>query len=165
MLNKRKIYNPEEELKNLAPNLSSIIKENPFSVPEDYFEHLSSKLSTKISEPHNVEKNKNAKRMVSRSQFVYIMAAASIAIFISVFVLLNRNDSSENYLSGITLEQILEETPEIIESLDDYLLVEILVTISDDDIGNVYSDDLLYDSTLTNDEIIRFDIENSLSLL
>ena len=37
-----------EELENIAPELSKIKKENPFRVPENYFEDFSARLQMKL---------------------------------------------------------------------------------------------------------------------
>ena len=156
MLKNNNTYNPDEELKDLAPILFSIKKENPFKVPDGYFESISSKIASRISEPQDVKINKGLKQMISRTRFVVSLAAASVLIFLSIFLLKNRNISDADLFSGITLEQILEEEPAIIESLDEYFLLEILVAISDEDAGDIFESDLFYDSILTDDGIIDF---------
>jgi len=49
-----------DELKKIAPELSKIKKENPFRVPDNYFEDFSARLQTKLEEEKKgVSKNQN----------------------------------------------------------------------------------------------------------
>ena len=49
-----------EELKNIAPELSKIKKENPFRVPENYFDDFSARLQMKLdAEKMGVPKKQN----------------------------------------------------------------------------------------------------------
>ncbi len=155
-MNKRKTYKSDDEQKNLAPKFSSIKKENPFKVPDDYFDSLSDKINSKIPGLSGKKIDESVKRSIFKSQFVYVLAAASITIFIGIFILLNKNGSTDEFLSGITLEQILDEKPEIIESMDESLLVEFYMASNENDFGNVFENDFEHDSSFTTDEIILY---------
>lgn len=55
-----KIISAMDELKKIAPELSKIKKENPFRVPENYFEDFSARLQMKLeAEKKGVAKNQN----------------------------------------------------------------------------------------------------------
>ncbi len=155
IMNKKNTYKSVEELKNYAPKLSSLNSENPFKVPDEYFENLSAKINSKISESADSDIDVKVSRSLFNSKVIYALAAASITIFISVFILLNRNSSNDEFFSDITLEQILEESPEIIESMEDYIIVEIFLA-NNDITESIFENEIQNDSVLSTDEIIDY---------
>ena len=52
-----------KELKNIAPELSKIKKENPFKVPEHYFDDFSARLQMKL-DAEKMEVPKQQKKII-----------------------------------------------------------------------------------------------------
>ena len=53
-----------DELKNISPELSKLKKENPFGVPNNYFEDFSARLHAKLAEEKKVVPKKQNRIVV-----------------------------------------------------------------------------------------------------
>jgi hypothetical protein len=73
-----------DELKNIAPNLSKIKKENPFRVPDNYFEDFSARLQIKL-DAENAENNKKENRIISLVKPALGLAAGFALIFMLAY--------------------------------------------------------------------------------
>jgi hypothetical protein len=156
MLNKNNKYNQNDELKDLAPKLSEIKKVNSFKVPENYFEGLSQNIQSKIESEMQIKDKAKVRSIFSRTGLIASLAAASIVIFISMYIFLHNQSENPDYFAEITIENILEESPELIEMMDDNLLVEVMFTANESFGEENYLDYMDFDSTLHTDEMIDF---------
>jgi len=156
MLNKNNTYNQADKLKELAPKLSEVGKKNPFNVPENYFEELSKNIQSRIDEGIEKKHKPTVKFLFSKTQMIVSLAAASVIIFISLLFFLNNESVSPDYFSGITIDHILDESPELIEMMDDYLLVDVMITASENLGEENYIDNMDFDSTLKTDDMIEY---------
>lgn len=102
-----------EDLKNIAPKLSKIRKENPFGVPHSYFDDLNARLQARIREES---------RGVRRNPVIRILkpALAIAASFAIIFVLVYwpLSNSSPNQ----TAQNNVQTTPTVSDSSDNILL-------------------------------------------
>lgn len=74
-----------DELKNIAPELSKIKKENPFGTPKSYFDDFSARLHTEIEgEKKKAEKSKP--RIIQILKPALGLAASFALIFLLVYV-------------------------------------------------------------------------------
>lgn len=128
-----------DEFKNTAPKLSKIKKENPFKVPDRYFDDFSSRLQEKIKQ-ESVGKKPNP---VIRILKPVLGIAASIAvIFMLVYWPLNKSNNTqiatiENTFPDYNMENAIIG---IMEDLDD----NSLYTIFEGDIEeDAFSDEAL----------------------
>lgn len=156
MLNEKHTYNQNDDLEDLAPKLSGLKKENPFKVPDNYFDELPEIIQAKMNSVSEENKMKGIRFIFSRTQNVITLAAASIVILLAIFILLRNDSGNTDYFSGITLENILEENPEMIESMEDYLLVDVMLTASDYLEEENFIDNMDFDSTLHTDDMINY---------
>ncbi len=168
----------DDNIQRSAPKLFSVNKENPFDVPENYFENLQGAISDKCT---STEKSKTTK-VVYRRLLVPIAVAASIVLI--VFIINKRNniitpDNSAQYAytetdaSGTSayLNDLIENN-----ELDEDLIVTALT--NDDTIKRVSANSqveeninklnnnpvVITDSTsnvkVTEDDIIDYLLEN-----
>jgi hypothetical protein len=90
------------ELEHLAPFLSKMKKEDGFTVPENYFEELPSRIQRRI----NSEKYYKTKVIgLSKNKFIQIAAAACFMIIAGYFITtetIKKNDP----LAGITIQDL-----------------------------------------------------------
>lgn len=69
-----------EELENIAPELSKIKKENPFRVPENYFEDFSARLQMKL-DAEKMEAPKKQSKVIQILKPALTMAAGFALLF------------------------------------------------------------------------------------
>lgn len=72
--------NEKEEMKDIAPHLSSLPKKNAFTVPENYFEKLTINISDKV----HTEKHKTWWQVVFETLVQPKLAIASVALCLLV---------------------------------------------------------------------------------
>ena len=108
-------------------------KENPFEVPENYFEELSGKIHSKI-EQDTSKKNMKSKLVVLSP---YITIAASFIILYGLWFLFLEKGISINHLNNDKSEITLTEMNYFLEELDQEELIEIFSTIEDLDTYNL----------------------------
>jgi hypothetical protein len=143
--------NETEELKDLAPQLAGVKKVNPFVVHEKYFDNLPVIILIKINERKQKPYFVKALGEILRPKFAYPVLASVILILVAVFVFNKPASILNQTLSEYSFEDVLTESPEIIEGMDESVLIEVLFADNDDltddffDFGNsaiLSSDDL-----------------------
>lgn len=143
-----------EKLKEISPFVASLKRNNPFQVPENYFEELPDKIKARL------EKNKTNTKSGIKSRpikplFYITTAAASILIFLSVWFFTNREKEMPVSFTDITFETLMNESPELIEYIDENTLIDALFVYSTEAIE--FSDvSLDSDSSLTNEDIFEY---------
>lgn len=128
------------ELKKIAPELSKIKKENPFRVPENYFEDFSARLQIKLEE-ENQGSTKKQNRIIQFIKPALSLAAGFALIFMLAYWPLktftpkqaasnvnNVMDESEMYYASLvesmdenSFYAMLDETNETVQFTDDDL--------------------------------------------
>jgi len=108
-------------------------KENPFEVPENYFEELSGKIHSKI------EQDTSKKDMKSRLVVLtpYITIAASFIIIYGLWFLFLEQGISNVHLSNDQTEITLTEMDYFLEELNQEELIEFFSTIDNFDTYNL----------------------------
>ena len=98
-------------------------KENPFKVPDNYFDSLSDKIFERISESENI--NKKPAQIISWKKQIAMAAAIVGIIFMSYsgYKILNKQDHSQNQFS-----QIIDTTDAEYSFVDENFIVEALTT-------------------------------------
>jgi hypothetical protein len=138
---------------NMAPKLNSIQKTKPFKVNANYFDKLPEEIIAKITERENKSITKNLLNSLLMPRYAIPVAASIILILITIFVF-DKPASVINYpLIQYSFDDILLESPEIIESMDESLLIETLFAENGEENG----------STLTLDELDDYLSEENLT--
>ncbi len=124
-----KMENPENilhEIKEMAPTLSKIKKENAFYASDQYFEELSGKIQQKISEKKKTGKTIHLISYFQKPQFA-IAASLIVIISISIFYF-NKSKTDKSIAQNNTIywDEILNENNTIVDKIDENLLVEVL---------------------------------------
>ncbi len=142
-----------EELKNIAPKLSGIKKENPFKVPNNYFEDFSARLKPTL-ESSDIKATKKQNAFIRILKPTLGLAASFALIFMLVYWPLSmfnnkyadNKDISEtttidnNYYSLIaeldenSLYTLLEENTKEESFSDDELVAYLSTTLNDYDL-------------------------------
>lgn len=154
-MSENKTHNTNNErLENISSMLADIKKENPFRVPENYFDELPEKIRIRL-EKDGADAKGGIKMRPIKPLFYITSAAASILIFLSVWFFVNRAQEMPAALTGISFETLMTESPELIEYMDEQTLIDVLLVHSDETIefGDVSSD---LDSSFTNEDIYDY---------
>ncbi|MFW6309633.1 MAG: hypothetical protein ACOC1D_00905 [Prolixibacteraceae bacterium] len=116
-----------DDLKQKAPKLSKIKKENPFRVPDNYFDDFSARLQTKVAAEKQPLPEKAG--IITRFLKPALGLAASIAV-VFVLVYWPLNEFLDTQIAENRMEQITDNEDEylsLVESIDEesfYTLLE-----------------------------------------
>lgn len=151
-------YNIDEfdNLEELAPGLSKIKKENPFRVPDGYFDKLPMIIQEKITKTKSVSIWEQFFLLLKQPKYSVSLAVATMAIVIALFVFVKPDGQEYQFLSDITIEDILRENPELIYSMDETLIIEVLLAENGEDIQDYYDYNIKSDTSISDDEIIDY---------
>lgn len=143
-----------------SQNLQGMPKENPFQVPDGFFEEQQARIKERVFADHQ----QGVIRSVFRNpKYVIAFAgiAATVILLISIF---NRSDlDGTEQLSDITLEQLMEEDPEYLYSMDELEMIDVLFTNSDFSASDVFGMDENQDSGTDQETMIDYLIEEEIS--
>jgi len=154
-------FNPEE----IAHNLAKIERSNPFRVPENYFEQLPVEVLLKTGMRKKRFCGAWITKILFRPQYQLAFILAGI-ILILVIVVVNQNQTIEvkdEIFSNITLDDLLQESPEIIENMEDYFFFEDLVAESSSEFKVGMGESIFNDSIFTEDDLIDYLSEEEIS--
>ncbi|MCB0823737.1 MAG: hypothetical protein KDC09_13635 [Bacteroidales bacterium] len=159
MNEKNKTYNSEENEMEIPEVLKNVNKSSLFPVPEKYFDGLPSKIQERV-----FAKDQKSVRMRTFPGLVQkriLIPVVSMFFIVALFFIFNRDKgfNDEYQFTGINLEETMDQYPEFFEDMDEYTMIEVLITSSDnmdDPASAIWSD-----SSITNQEILDyFDEEN-----
>jgi len=131
-----------DELEKLGPELSKIKKENPFRVPENYFEDFSARLQIKL-EAEKGGTTKNQSRIIQFLKPALGLAAGFALIFMLAYWPLTTftpNQQANNITTETDESEMLFAS--LVEGIDEnsfYALLdesEVADQLSDDDLAN-----------------------------
>lgn len=137
----------QDELKEIAPKLSEIERKEPFSVHDNYFEELSTRISDEISIANE------EREAWSPALFRYLTASAfSFLILAFVFIYVNKKENNTTELAEIeiTAEDLITST--YLSAIDEYYISE-TVAGSDADLNNFYVDNSEFENYLLDQGI------------
>ncbi len=107
-----------DELKNIAPELSKLKKENPFGTPKNYFDDFSARLHTEL-EKEKAAPAEPKSRLIQFLKPALGLAASFALIFLLVYVPLKTFIPSEVTQVAESSESSDSELLNIIEKLDE----------------------------------------------
>lgn len=157
-----KKYNFDDELEKKAPRLSSIQDKNMFKVPDGYFEEQLIRIKNKIS---GEETNSFLHMLLNWFRKpVNSLSVISISILLIVFFILKQDtmNTDKEIFIGVTLEQVLEECPELIENMDEDIFFDVLFVNSDEGETLFMESQVRSDSSLSGDDILNYLIDEEL---
>ncbi len=164
MSKKQDIFQDEERLKKESPLLHSIAKENPFSVPENYFESLPSEIIEKCRTEAEPKKWGNGILTTVVGYKWSILSVTGCLILVCFFILRN-NSSPQSYeaiIQTIPDSLIVEQLDKNINSISITNLEEVTETQDQESSSaNVKSTS---DSTNSDQQIIAYLIDNNVSV-
>ncbi len=139
------------------PELNKIKKENPFAVPEGYFDSLPTSIQEKIeSHSHKLSIFEQILTLFKQPKYS-VTAVLTIAILIVVmFVFIKPSEKETPFFSDITIDDIINEYPEFIYDLDESTIIEILYAENGQDTYDFFENDIYTDTTITDDDIIEY---------
>lgn len=164
MSNKQDIFEDEESLKNESPLLHSISKENPFSVPESYFESLPSGIIEKCRTDAETKRWGNGILTTMLSYKWRILDATGCLIIICFFAVRMNNTpvSYEAMIQTIPDSLIVQNLDKNIYSISETNLEEL--TEGQELEANTASAKNASDSTNSDQQIIAYLIDNNVSV-
>ena len=131
-----------EDLEKIAPELSKIKKENPFRVPDNYFESFSTRLQTKLDAEMNVAPKKQT-RIIQFLKPAIGLAAGFALIIMLAYWPLNNFTQNQQANNGNTDTDILDMIyASLVEEIDENSFYALLddpngtVHFSDDDLAH-----------------------------
>ena len=129
-----------EELKNIAPNLSKIKKENAFGTPKHYFDDFSARMQMQIEAEKHVADKKEFK-IINLFKPALGLAASFAIIFMLVYIPIKTFIPQEQVIETIASTNYSDnEIHSILEGLDETSFFSLLEsndnneTFSDDDL-------------------------------
>ncbi len=148
-----------DELKNIAPELSKLKKENPFGTPKNYFNDFSARLHTEL-EKEKAAPAEQKTRLIQLLKPALGLAASFALIFLLVYVPLKTFTPSEVTEVAENSEYSDSELINLLEKLDENSFFALLEESSDDQ--ETFSDEdlMAYVSTNFTDYEIFEKIEN-----
>lgn len=130
--------------------------DNPYKVPENYFDNLGEQIQNRIKEEENNDEHADEKRslMVQLKPYMW-MAASVLGLVLAVRVILSVSIAPEYKIASFGSEEIPVETPintaEVATNEADAQFFDDLTDVSSDDIIDYLSDtDLDTDILLAN---------------
>jgi hypothetical protein len=148
-----------EELKDIAPELSKLKKENPYGTPKNYFDDFSARMHTKI-EQEKQAKPKDKPGIIQLLKPVMGLAASFAIIFMLVYVPLSKFVSDSNTTTVESTVYSNSEILNLVEGIDESTFFA-LIDEPDDAVEALSSDDLaLYVAANFNNYEIYEIIEN-----
>ncbi|MCF8367987.1 MAG: hypothetical protein K9G76_03020 [Bacteroidales bacterium] len=127
---------------------------NPFEVPVNYFETLPGKIQARINKED--QGNASDSRVIKfKSRYIYAsLAAAMVALLVTFGIYFFQEDTQDTF-PEITLNDVLNDYPELIEYMDESLLIETILASSTGELD--YSIiDFSNDSSITDEEIFDY---------
>jgi len=160
MNNEKKIVNEDEELKKMAPVLSGVNKENPFTAPKDYFEALPQIIMGKCQS--NVPDKKWTWGIFTVYKPVMVIATVIVVFAIAIFFLfvnpwrpVQKNET--DYNSFVQDEGMINDLSDI---FDESTIIEAVLTESPEnssDSAIFEKDDFLMENPYyTKDDLINY---------
>ncbi len=144
MTKDKKTYNPQDNnIKIQAPTLFGIKKQNPFSVPDGYFDDLPNIILNRINEKKTVSLWNNLHSLVRKPH--YSIAASLVILLISVagyFFLFNKSNAETNIMNPyVELDNIIRDNNINLYNIEESFFIDALLSESDVQTNNMY---LLY---------------------
>jgi hypothetical protein len=145
-------------LEAIAPELAKMNKTNPFMVPGNYFEKLPDEIMNKIRIPKRISPSELLYSIFLMRKLNFAIIVTGIILILAILIFNKSGDISANnqFLSNITLDDLLRENPEIIEYMDETLIVETLFAGSDQVIDFNSSNEFENDSSISEDDLINY---------
>lgn len=157
MSTEKQKYNPnEDEHLNASLNeISKLKKSFPFSVPDNYFDELPSKISNRITEKSESSVLSNFLTYLRKPVYAVSTGLAAIVIIISIVFLSQDRNSAIIFSDEITLEEILTEYPYFYENVYESDIINLLLADTDEDFLNLYLDNEEMES-IPDEDIIDY---------
>lgn len=131
-----------KELENIAPELSKIKKENPFRVPENYFEDFSARLQSKIDAEQNAVPGRRNNIIRYLKPAIGLAAGFALVFSLAYWPLktLTPNRIAENNVQEMSVNDMLFASA--VEGIDENSFYELLESrgeeeqLSDEDLAS-----------------------------
>jgi len=149
--------------KDFASELIKIEKEDPFNVPDGYFEKLANNIQEQVSSrSERIPIIEQILIFLKQPKYSLATGFVIVLIIVGLFVFIKPADKEIQLFSDITIEDILEESPELIYDMDESIILEVLFADNGDDIYNYFENDVFTDTTISDDEIIDYLIDENI---
>lgn len=145
-----------QDLKDLAPLQFINGKTNPFKVPENYFDNLPLEILFKTTNLTRVTRVKRLSWDFIQPKYAIASAIVLILIIVSIIIVSRSVPTGKQELADFTLEEILLENPDLIESMDDDLLLECLFASAREDKVTEFDSISFIDKGINNSELLEF---------
>ena len=140
-----------------APELNKIKKQNSFKVPDGYFEELPTAIQEKVlTKSKGISIFEQFLILLKQPRYSLTTGLAFILIIIGLFVFIKPADQEFQLFSDITIDDILEESPELIYDMDESIIIEILFAENGQETYDYYENEIYTDTTITEGEIIDY---------
>lgn len=140
----KKTYNPQDnDIKSLAPTLFGIKKQNPFSVPDGYFDDLPNIIRNSINENKTVSLWNNLHSLIRKPQYSIAASLAILLISVSGYFFLFNNSNVDTDIMNryVELDNIIRDNNINLYNIEESFFIDVLLNESGVQTNNVY---LLY---------------------
>ena len=138
----------EKTYKNSATTLSGRLKkDNPFSVPDGYFDTLPLKVSERVK---SQESPGIFRMFFFKPAFGYSSFGIAALVLVFFFVLSYNENKTGSDLPDVTLTEVLVEYPDFLNSFDENDFFDIVLSGSGDDLF------IIPETDISDDDIIEY---------
>lgn len=135
--------------------------ENPFRVPDDFFEEQRKKINQRIAEQGNEDNHDGHRSRLSIKRLYPLLAAAAVILLLLAIYIIPL-EKTEDYISNLSLEQLLEADPDFINYMDEDELLETLFADIDVEAIDDYGYEIQLDSDVNQDDIIEYLLDDNI---
>lgn len=143
-----------DELKD-APGLRGMKKENPFTVPEGYFDSLSARIQDRINAPQPKTVWEKLFQPLQRPAFAYASITVAMLICAGVYFNQKQNPVATKQVADVNITADDIYNSGIIYEYDESILTEVLAANTNTQQSSTEVEDYLIDSNTDESELIN----------
>ncbi len=150
---------------NLQNLMKGFPKENPFVVPEGYFNALPTKIQEKIAIVKHESFWSWAMKSIWKPAYAVTLSVIAVLLVVTFLFFHRTSSTSSSSFSDITFNDLMNENPELVENMDESLLVEAFASVNSDASQQYLENQFDNDINVSQDKLIEYlsdDPDNSI---
>lgn len=155
MTNEKMTYDDSlNSQEKFGSELSKIKKENNFQVPENFFDELPQIIQEKVSQEHHF-RIENIINYFLKPYRAIAMGSIISLLILGLFFMPNQNNGNLQLSNEISLEDLIQLYPDVLEYMDDDVLVDFAAEeMTQEDIDFI-DFELGFDAIIFQDDVIQ----------
>ncbi|MCD4736586.1 MAG: hypothetical protein K8R53_11120 [Bacteroidales bacterium] len=149
--------NEDLNLRDSAPELSRIKKENPYEVPDGYFDTLHVSIQERIKEKTGWNPARLLGYFFRRPVRLVLVTVLFTGIVLAFFVFRTSENNNNMLYVDMTWEELIYSDPGLIYNIDDETIVELYVAAEGSEVDlDTYETGILNDTNITEEMILDY---------